>query len=128
MNGKRYDKDFKIYAVKMVVEDGRKVAEVARELDLVHQTLHKWVDKYKEEQEDATRNHMVGNNNCVPITMTHDELAQSSPNVFPLFIRKGAVLKVVWMNKNWGICSLSAGVSQFPLIYVEKGLFRQLLN
>lgn len=50
MNGKRYDKDFKTYAVKMVVEDGRKVAEVARELDLVHQTLHKWVDKYKEEQ------------------------------------------------------------------------------
>ncbi|NPC93066.1 IS3 family transposase [Bacillus sp. WMMC1349] len=62
MNGKRYDKDFKIYAVKMVVEDGRKVAEVARELDLVHQTLHKWVDKYKEEQEDA----FVGSGNLNP--------------------------------------------------------------
>lgn len=62
MNGKRYDKDFKTYAVKMVVEDGRKVAEVARELDLVHQTLHKWVDKYKEEQGDA----FVGSGNFNP--------------------------------------------------------------
>ena len=26
---KRYDKEFKLYAVNMIVEDGRKVAEVA---------------------------------------------------------------------------------------------------
>jgi hypothetical protein len=59
---KRYDKEFKLYAVKMVVEDGRKIAEVARELDLVHQTLHKWVNKYKEEQEDS----FVGSGNLSP--------------------------------------------------------------
>lgn len=53
MSGKRYDKEFKQYAVKMVLEDGRKVAEVSRELDLVHQTLHKWVIEYKENQEDS---------------------------------------------------------------------------
>lgn len=35
----RYDKVFKIYALKLVVIDGRKIAEVARELDLVHQTF-----------------------------------------------------------------------------------------
>lgn len=63
MSGKRYDKEFKTYAVKMVVEDDRKIAEVARELDLVHQTLHKWVDKYKEEQEDA----FVGSGNLSPM-------------------------------------------------------------
>ena len=40
---KRYDKEFKVYAVKLVVKDGRKATEVARELDLVPQTLHKWV-------------------------------------------------------------------------------------
>lgn len=62
MSGKRYDKEFKLYAVKMVVEDGRKVAEVARELDLVHQTLHKWVDKYKKEKEDG----FVGSGNLNP--------------------------------------------------------------
>nr|WP_085993151.1 transposase [Oceanobacillus senegalensis] len=59
---KRYDKEFKLYAVKMIVEDGRKVAEVARELDLVPQTLHKWVTKYKEEQEDS----FVGSGNLSP--------------------------------------------------------------
>ncbi|MFD1385954.1 transposase [Oceanobacillus oncorhynchi subsp. oncorhynchi] len=31
------------------MEDGRKATEVARELDLVPQTLHKWVARYKEE-------------------------------------------------------------------------------
>lgn len=59
---KRYDKEFKLYAVKLVLEDGRKVAEVARELDLVHQTLHRWIAKYKEDQEDS----FVGSGNLSP--------------------------------------------------------------
>jgi len=59
---KRYDKQFKLYAAKMVVEDGRKIAEVARELDLVEQTLSKWVAKYKEDQEDS----FVGSGNLKP--------------------------------------------------------------
>lgn len=59
---KRYDKEFKVYAVKLVVEDGRKATEVARELDLVPQTLHKWVARYKEEQEDS----FVGSGNRSP--------------------------------------------------------------
>jgi len=59
---KRYDKEFKVYAVKLVVEDGRKAAEVARELDLVPQTLQKWVAKYKEDQEDS----FVGSGNRSP--------------------------------------------------------------
>ncbi|GIO19698.1 transposase [Oceanobacillus oncorhynchi subsp. incaldanensis] len=59
---KRYDKEFKVYAVKLVVEDGRKATEVARELDLVPQTLHKWVARYKEEQEES----FVGSGNRSP--------------------------------------------------------------
>jgi transposase len=31
---KTFDKEFKLEAVRMVKEDGKKVAEVARELDL----------------------------------------------------------------------------------------------
>lgn len=46
---KRYDKEFKVYAVKLVAEDERKAVEVARGLDLVPQTLQKWVTKYKED-------------------------------------------------------------------------------
>jgi len=59
---KRYDKEFKVYAVNLVVEDGRKAAEVARELDLVPQTLQKWVTKYKEDKEDS----FVGSGNRSP--------------------------------------------------------------
>ncbi|MCG3420038.1 transposase [Oceanobacillus sp. GSFE11] len=57
-----YDKELKLYAVKMVVEDGKKIAEVARELDLVPQTVQKWVVKYKEELEGD----FVGSGNRSP--------------------------------------------------------------
>lgn len=59
---KQYDKEFKLYAIKMVVEDGKKVAEVARELDLVHQTLQRWIRAYKEDQGDS----FVGSGNLSP--------------------------------------------------------------
>lgn len=36
----RYDNEFKPYVVKLVVVDGKKVAEFPKELDPVHQTLH----------------------------------------------------------------------------------------
>ncbi len=48
---KTFDKEFKLEAVRMVKEDGKKVAEVARELDLAEQTLYNWVTKYNKEQE-----------------------------------------------------------------------------
>jgi transposase len=41
---KSYDKYFKLQAVQMV-KDGKRIAEVARELDLAEQTLHNWVKK-----------------------------------------------------------------------------------
>ena len=49
---KRYDKEFKLHAVKQVIEAGKPVAQVARELDIANQTLYKWVQKYKEDQND----------------------------------------------------------------------------
>lgn len=36
---KSYDKEFKLYAVKLVEEKGQKVSETARELDLAEQGL-----------------------------------------------------------------------------------------
>lgn len=47
---KRYDKEFKLHAVKQVIESNKPAAQVARELDLSNQTLCKWVQKYKEDQ------------------------------------------------------------------------------
>ncbi|MFB4474750.1 MULTISPECIES: transposase [Bacillaceae] len=51
--GKHYDKSFKINAAKQVVNENRKIVDVAKELDLVPQTLHKWVNAYKENRENA---------------------------------------------------------------------------
>lgn len=47
---KRYDKEFKLHAVKQVVGLNKTAAQVARELDISNQVLSKWVQKYKEDQ------------------------------------------------------------------------------
>lgn len=49
---KSYDKEFKLEAVQLV-ESGKRVAEVARELDLAEQTLHNWVKKFSKDGEAA---------------------------------------------------------------------------
>lgn len=61
MRRKSYDKEFKLDAVRMVA-NGKKVAEVARELNLAEQTLHNWVKKYSEDKEAA----FVGSGNLKP--------------------------------------------------------------
>ena len=45
---KSYDKEFKLEAVQLV-QSGKRVAEVARELDLAEQTLHNWVKKFSQD-------------------------------------------------------------------------------
>jgi transposase len=57
-----YDKDFKLSAVRMVKEEGKRVAEVARDLDVAEQTLHNWVKKYTEDKENS----FVGSGNLKP--------------------------------------------------------------
>jgi transposase len=57
-----YDKEFKLSAVRMVKEDGKRIAEVARDLGMAEQTLHNWVKKYNEEKEDG----FVGSGNLKP--------------------------------------------------------------
>ena len=50
---KRFDKDFKIAAVKMVTESGHKAAEVARSLDIHPNMLYSWKRKYSDSGEKA---------------------------------------------------------------------------
>ncbi len=45
---KRFDKDFKISAVKMVTEGGHKAAEVARSLGIHPNVLYTWKRRYSE--------------------------------------------------------------------------------
>jgi len=46
MSGKRYPEEFKIEAVKQVVDRGHSVADVAKRLDVTTHSLYAWVKKY----------------------------------------------------------------------------------
>lgn len=43
---KRFDKDFKLSAVKMITEGGHKASEVARSLDIHPNVLYSWKRKF----------------------------------------------------------------------------------
>lgn len=46
-----YSKEFKINAVRMVVQEGRRASEVSRELDIEPNMLYLWKRKYLEDQQ-----------------------------------------------------------------------------
>ena len=52
-NRKRYDLAFKLEATRLVVEEGRKVSEVERNLDISRGSLSRWVRENKADPEDA---------------------------------------------------------------------------
>jgi len=55
MTGKRksYDKEFKVSAIKMIIEGGMSVSSVARDLGVNENSLHKWKKEYKLDQKNA---------------------------------------------------------------------------
>ena len=50
---RKYDREFKVEAVKLVTEGGRGVAEVARNLGIHENLLYKWKEKYTEDMAHA---------------------------------------------------------------------------
>ena len=46
---RKYDREFKVEAVKLVTGEGRGVAEVARNLGIHENLLYKWREKYTED-------------------------------------------------------------------------------
>lgn len=52
-NRKKYDTAFKLEAIRLVIEEGRKVSEVERNLDISRGTLARWVREKKTDPEDA---------------------------------------------------------------------------
>jgi transposase len=54
-NGSRrdFDRAFKVEAVRLITEEKRKVAEVARELDIQANLLHRWKRELSEESHGA---------------------------------------------------------------------------
>jgi transposase len=50
---KKYDEDYKRQTVQYILETGKPIAQVARELDISSNTIHGWVRKYRQEPEVA---------------------------------------------------------------------------
>ncbi len=42
---RQYTKEFKTEAVRLIVEEGRRISEVARELGIAENLLHRWKKK-----------------------------------------------------------------------------------
>lgn len=57
MARKSYDKQFKMAAVKLVLEDNMSVAEVSKELDIHYNSLYRWISEYEEYGESAFPGH-----------------------------------------------------------------------
>src|SRR5699024_5055855 len=45
-----YDKEFKNYVVKLVVEEGKRMTDVARELDVHYDNVRRWIREYRKEE------------------------------------------------------------------------------
>ena len=50
---RKYDREFKIEAVKLVIEDGRPATEVARNLGIHVNLIHNWKKKFEEDPQFA---------------------------------------------------------------------------
>lgn len=50
---RKYDKEFKIQAVKLLLESGKTVEEVAADLGIYHGNLSRWKREYRRDAEGA---------------------------------------------------------------------------
>lgn len=50
---KKYDKDFKLQTVQMIQEEGKTVAQIARELGISDNTLYRQIAEYKQDGKQA---------------------------------------------------------------------------
>ena len=54
---KSYSAEFKENSVRMVLNEGRKVAELARDLGITENMLYNWKQKYLDKKEEAFPGH-----------------------------------------------------------------------
>jgi transposase len=50
---KKYDKEFKVQTVRLIQEEGKSVAQVAREMGLHENTLYRWMAEFKRDGNQA---------------------------------------------------------------------------
>ena len=53
---KTYTPEYKAYVIKLIVEEGRKVKQVSRELEIPYPTITQWLEKYRAQKPLADEN------------------------------------------------------------------------
>ena len=70
---KRFDKAFKVQAVKMVTEEGQKASEVARSLGIHANVLYNWKRRYSQDGNKA----FVGKGHLTEMSALRKELRET---------------------------------------------------
>jgi len=52
-NRRKYDKEFKLNAVRLITTSGQRITEIARDLGIDPNMLHRWRNEFKGEGTDA---------------------------------------------------------------------------
>jgi transposase len=53
MGRKQYDREFKLSAIKLVLDQGLSIQKVSEDLDVGYNTLNKWIKDYQEDPQGA---------------------------------------------------------------------------
>ena len=72
--GKHYDLEYKIQIAQMVVEDGKKATQMAKDLDIPVGTIRNWVEAYKKKRQQG----FVGSGNTPPEQKPYKDLQQEN--------------------------------------------------
>ena|GEM_PF-4462336 len=74
---KRYTKEFKVEAVKLVVEKGMKVSEVAKDLGISQPALGSWVKESQQGGQDTNSGKASVQSQEEKIILSHTTLSRS---------------------------------------------------
>jgi transposase len=90
---KKYDRDFKVEAVRLVLDGGRTVSNVAEGLGISDTALYRWISEYKKDQGQA----FPGSGNLKP----EDEEIRRMKRLIADLQEENAILKkaaAIFMN------------------------------
>lgn len=87
----QYDREFKIRAVKMILEEGRSIKEISGSLGLNYHTLRDWKLQYEERGEEAFK----GNGVKVYGSASEKEIAELKKKVRHLEMERDILKKAM---------------------------------
>jgi len=71
--GKHYDQEFRDYVSKLVIEEGRKAADVARELEISSKSISRWVSAYRQKNCGETSDKYLTPNEVEKLKKQHEK-------------------------------------------------------